>query len=106
MYENLFVIPNLPKVLSEDELKFYFSRYKTGDVEARNIIITSNIRLVFNRVLKVFINLPYEKNELIEVGLIGLIKAVDTFDYTKNIKFNSYAARCIENEILMFIRKD
>lgn len=69
-------------------------------------MIEHNIKLVINQVVKKFNNTPYDKEELVSVGLIGLIKAVDAFDYTKNFKFTTYAYRCINNEILMYINKN
>ncbi len=71
----------------------------------RDMIITGNLRLVYFRVYKYFSQADYDKDDLISIGSIGLIKAVDTFDYHKNIVFSNYAIQCIDNEILMALRK-
>ena len=76
-----------------------------GDIDCRNKIIECNIKLVLYRISTRFKVIPYDKNDLASVGLIGLIKAVDTYDINKEVKFVSYAVRCIDNEILMQIRK-
>ena len=78
---------------------------KNGDMVARDKIINHNIRLVINEVIKKFPNSPYDVKELVSIGLIGLIKSVDTFDITKGLQFATYSTRCINNEILMFMRK-
>lgn len=105
-YEELFIELNrLPKPLSKKELYSYFEQYKQGDLKAREQIIIHNIRLVLNQVIKKFANTPYEKKELVSIGIVGLIKSVDTFDTDKNFEFATYAVRCIYNEILMFLRK-
>lgn len=105
MIYNLFVdYKKLPEPLEQEELYDYFERLKMGDKAAREIIIEHNIRLVINRVKIVFNNTGYEEKELIAVGTIGLIKSVDTFDMSRGIKFNTYAIKCIDNEIRMFLR--
>ena len=105
-YNELFIEDKLPDPLSQSELYSYFEKMKSGDTKAREIIIKHNIKLVFNQVMKRFCNMPYEKKELISIGLIGLIKSVDTFDISKDRKFSSYAVKCIDNEILMFLRRE
>lgn len=92
------------KVINEDELKENFKKLKKGDLKARDRIIKSNIRLVILIAKKYNIE-GCELEDLVSLGTIGLIKAVDTFDIEKQIKFSTYAARCINNEILMNIRK-
>lgn len=104
-YNNLFIISNLPKPLKKDELFDCLKRSKEGDLEARNKAITHNVKLVLNQMMKKFSNSPYDQQELVSIGLIGLVKAVDTFDIEKGFNFATYAIRCIDNEILMFIRK-
>lgn len=104
-YNDLFIEQKLPNPLSKEETYYYFEKYKSKDMKAREIIINHNIKLVLYRVTKRFINFPYDKKELIQIGLVGLIKAVDTFDISKSIQFSSYASKCIDNEILMFVRK-
>lgn len=103
---NLFIQSKLPNILNLEELLNYFEKYHKGDQEAREIIINHNLKLVINRVLTKFLNTPYDTNELVSVGIIGLIKGVDTFDINKKINFSTYAIRCIDNEILMFLRKN
>ena len=93
---NVFDYYKLPEVLSKEETISYF---KNKDEKAREILITHNIRLVLNYVLK--LNTNYDKNELIEIALFGLIKAVDNYDYKKGISFSTFAISCIRNEILM-----
>ena len=94
----------LPKPLSKEEETAALIALEDGDEEARNTLIEHNLRLV------VYIAKRYETNpifmeDLISIGSIGLIKAVNTFKRDKNIKLVTYASRCIENEILMFLRK-
>ena len=105
-YCDLFIESELPEQLSKKELDNYFKKMQCGDIEAREEIITHNIRLVISFVLSKFINTNYELSELVAVGLIGLIKGVDTFDVNKNFQFSTYAIKCIKNEILMFMRKE
>lgn len=93
------------KVINEDELKENFKKLKKGDLKARDRIIKSNIRLVILIAKKYNIE-GCELEDLVSLGTIGLIKAVDTFDIEKRIKFSTYAACCINNEILMSIRKN
>lgn len=105
-YEDLFIAANLPKPLNKRELHTYFEKYnKDGDMAAREVIINSNIRLVISIVTKKYSSTPYDKKELVAIGLIGLLKSVDTFDIAKGLQFTTYAGRCINNEILMFMRK-
>lgn len=104
-YDDLFIDSKLPEPLTQAEIFNYFEKYKSGDTSAREIIIGRNIRLVLNQVLKRFSNAPYDKKELVSIGLIGLVKSVDTFDTSKKLQFSTYAIRCIDNEILMFMRK-
>lgn len=106
-YDEVFIESNkLPKLLTQKELYSYFEQYGQGDLNAREEIIIHNIKLVLNRVYKKFVNTPYDKKELVSIGLVGLVKSVDTFDAGKKIEFSTYAIRCINNEILMFLRKN
>lgn len=94
----------LPQPLSKEEEKEMLERWQQEDYEARNILIEHNLRLV------VYIAKRYETNpifmeDLISIGSIGLIKAIHTFKSDKNIRLVTYASRCIENEILMYLRK-
>ncbi len=87
-----------PKPLSGDEEKKYFIAMKSGDKNAKDKLIEHNLRLVAH-IIKKYYSITTEQEDLISVGTIGLIKAVNTFDYEKG-KFSTYASRCIENEIL------
>lgn len=106
MEYDLFVEKNMPEPLNQKEICDYFEKYKNGDSNAREILIERNVKLVFHQVTKKFANVPYDKKELVSIGIIGLIKSVDTFDISKNTKFSSYAITCINNEVLMFLRKE
>lgn len=106
MYENdMFIDQKLPAPLNNEELLECIRCARNGNLEARDEIIIHNIKLVLSLVLKKIANVPYEKKELVSVGIIGLIKATDTFDITKNFNFSTYAVSCINNEILTFTRK-
>lgn len=96
--------PNsFPKTLSSKEEQEYFKKAKNGDKKAKDKLVNHNLRLVAH-IIKKF-NFSHNNNEdLISVGTIGLIKAVNTFKIEKGIRFSSYASRCIENEILMNLR--
>lgn len=96
---------SLPKPLSSEEITTLFIKYQNGSNHARETLITHNIRLVIYEVYKNFKNVNYSKNDLVQIGNIGLIKAIDTYDRKKNTKFITYAAKCINNEILMFLEK-
>ena len=102
----LFVEKNLPKPLDDKEILEYFIRFQNGDLKSREIIINHNIKLVLYRVPGKFSSYPYDMDELVSIGLMGLIKAVDTFDINREVKFFTYALRCIDNEVLTFIRKN
>jgi len=92
-----------PEPLSPDEEKEYIEKMKLGDEEARNILIERNLRLVAH-ISKKYSTTNIDQDDLISIGSIGLIKAINSFDNSKNIRLATYAARCIDNEILMFIR--
>lgn len=92
-----------PEPLSQEEEKDCLERLKNGDEEARNILIERNLRLVAH-VSKKYSTTNVEQDDLISIGTIGLIKGINSFDPSKNIRLATYAARCIENEILMFLR--
>ncbi len=93
-----------PKPLSLGEEKEAFEKMKQGDMKARDKLISHNLRLVAHIVKKYTYSL--EADDLLSVGTIGLIKAIDTFDYGKKVQLSTYAARCINNEILMLIRSN
>ena len=92
-----------PKPLTAEEEKYYLVRYKGGDEKARQVLIEYNLRLVAH-IVKKYQSMEDDMEELISIGTIGLIKAVDTFDHEKASKLATYAARCVENEILMYMR--
>ncbi len=92
-----------PKPLSEEKEKEYLIRAKKGDIKARNLLVEHNLRLVAH-IIKKYYKVNQEQDDLVSIGTIGLIKAINTFDLDKNIKLSSYASRCIENEILMHFR--
>ena len=94
---------SFPPSLSADEEQYYLQKYLEGDLEAKHILIERNLRLVAH-VIKKYQHLEENPEDLISIGTIGLIKAVITFNPEKNNKLGTYAARCIENEILMFLR--
>ncbi len=95
-------VQGFPKPLTLEEEKKEFEKMKKGDKKAREKLISHNLRLVAH-VVKKYTN-TLEVDDLLSVGTIGLIKAIDTFDYDKKVQLSTYAARCINNEILMLIR--
>ncbi len=94
----------LPVPLSTDMEKIMLERVSYGDKEAKNILIEHNLRLVIY-IAKKFDNTGIDQDDLASIGTIGLIKAIDSFKIEKNIKLATYASRCIENEILMYLRR-
>ena len=94
----------LPPPLTKAEEQVVFQNIRDGKPNARDPLITHNLRLVVY-IAKRFENTGIDMEDLISVGTIGLIKAVNSFDFTKQIKLATYASRCIENEILMHLRK-
>ena len=92
-----------PKPLSHGEEKLYLKRCKEGDQTARNMLIEHNMRLVAH-VVKKYQCQDYDTEDLLSAGTIGLIKAVNTYDVDKGSRLATYAARCVENEILMLLR--
>lgn len=94
---------SFPHPLSSEKEREYLEKYKKdGDMEARNILVKHNLRLVVF-IAKKYINYP-DNEDLISIGTMGLIKAINTFDMTKGSQLATYASRCIENEILMTMR--
>ena len=91
------------KPLSANEELEYFEKYRNGDEEAREILILRNMRLVAHMV-KHYVPADKDRDEMISIGTVGLIKAVMTFDYKKGSRFATYAAKCIDNELLMALR--
>jgi RNA polymerase sporulation-specific sigma factor len=94
---------SFPRPLSASEEKHYLELYKSGDEDAKNVLIEHNLRLVAHIIKKYYSN-SRDQDDLISIGTIGLIKAVTTFDVEKGTRLATYAARCIENEVLMFFR--
>ncbi len=94
---------SFPKPLSAKEEREYLIKASEGDISARNKLVEHNLRLVAHIIKKYYSN-SSDQDDLVSIGTIGLIKAIDTFDLSKNIKLSSYASRCIENEILMHFR--
>ena len=95
---NLFDKPLNPK-----EEKYYIEEYEKGSVEAKNILIEKNLRLVAH-IAKKYSSNCRDSEDLISIGTIGLIKAVSSYNSGKNVKLATYAAKCIDNEILMYLR--
>ncbi len=92
-----------PEPLTAEEERIYLERLANGDEEARNILIEKNLRLVAH-VCKKY-NIPnLEQDDLISLGTIGLIKGINSFNLDKGVRLATYVARCIENEILMYLR--
>lgn len=94
---------SFPKPLSAKEERDYLARAAEGDLEARNILIERNLRLVAH-IMKKYYTQASDQEDLISIGTIGLIKGVSTFQPDKGTRLATYAARCIENEILMHFR--
>lgn len=92
-----------PEPLSKTEEDYYLKKYFEGDKEAKNKLIEHNLRLVAH-IAKRYANNEQELDELISIGSIGLIKAINSFKGEKNFKISTYASRCIENEVLMYLR--
>lgn len=97
-------INSFPKPLSAKEEKELLKRKKDGDLSARNELIEHNLRLVSHIIKKYYADYD-EQEDLISIGTIGLIKAIDSFDESKGVRLVTYSARCIENEILMYFRQ-
>lgn len=94
---------SFPNPLTPSEEKYYMQKYTEGDLEAKHVLIERNLRLVAH-VIKKYQYLDEDPEDLISIGTIGLIKAVVTFNPDKGNRLAAYAAKCIENEILMYLR--
>ncbi|MBQ1507643.1 MAG: RNA polymerase sporulation sigma factor SigK [Ruminococcus sp.] len=94
---------SFPKPLSEKEERECLERLKAGDNAARNKLVEHNLRLVAH-IIKKYYGAQGDQDDLVSIGTIGLIKAINTYDPDKKIRLSSYASRCIENEILMYFR--
>lgn len=95
----------LPPPLTREEEEYLLARLPSGDEAVRSLLIERNLRLVVY-IARKFENTGINIEDLVSIGTIGLIKAVNTFDTEKKIKLATYASRCIENEILMFLRRN
>ena len=94
---------SFPKPLSEKQEREYLKQFANGNLDARNKLVEHNLRLVAH-IIKKYYGVQSEQDDLVSIGTIGLIKAINTFNPNKNIRLSSYASRCIENEILMHFR--
>ena len=94
---------SFPKPLSSQEERAYLELAAAGDLQARNVLIERNLRLVAH-IMKKYYAQTSDQEDLISIGTIGLIKAIETFDLKKGARLATYAARCVENEILMYFR--
>lgn len=94
---------SFPQPLTAAEERYYMQKYTEGDLEAKHILIERNLRLVAY-IVKKYQSATDDMEDLLSIGTIGLIKAVVTFDSGKSVRLATYAARCIENEILMYLR--
>ncbi len=94
---------SFPKPLSAKEEQFYLERAAEGDLNARNILIERNLRLVAH-IMKKYYSQSADQEDLLSIGTIGLIKGIESFDAAKGARLATYAARCVENEILMYFR--
>lgn len=94
---------SFPPPLSSEEEQYYLQKYLEGDLEAKHILVEHNLRLVAH-IIKKYQHLEENPEDLISIGTIGLMKAIITFNPDKNNRLGTYAARCIENEILMMLR--
>ena len=92
-----------PEPLTADEEKYYIAEFEKGNEEAKNILIEKNLRLVAH-VCKKYSSTKVSQEDLISIGTIGLIKGINSFKSEKNVKLSTYVSRCIDNEILMYLR--
>ena len=103
MYALQLSTGSFPRPLTEQEERHYLELSAKGDLEARNILIERNLRLVAH-IMKKYYAQTSDQEDLISIGTIGLIKGITTFDPSKGARLATYAARCVENEILMYFR--
>lgn len=101
------MIEDLPKSLKRDEVVYYFKKYdETGNEEYREKLIVHNLRLVSKIVFNDFKDFKYDKDEMFSIGVEGLIKAVDNYDFRTGYLFSTFASVCIRNSILMYFRRE
>ena len=103
MYSLQLSTGSFPKPLTPEEERHYLALSAQGDLEARNVLIERNLRLVAH-IMKKYYAQTSDQEDLISIGTIGLIKGITTFDASKGARLATYAARCVENEILMYFR--
>lgn len=110
IFKNIFFLSgyitngnSFPQPLDETNERRLFEEYKTGNMDAKNELITRNLRLVAH-IIKKFNPATKDADDLISIGTVGLIKAIESFDYKKGNRLATFAAKCIENEILMYVR--
>ena len=96
---------SFPRPLKAEEEREYLARYAQGDLEARNKLVEHNLRLV-SHILKKYYVQAGDQDDLISIGTIGLIKGISTFKPDRKVRLATYASRCIENEVLMFLRRN
>ena len=94
---------SFPKPMSREEESYYLKLSAQGDLQARNVLIERNLRLVAH-IMKKYYAQTADQEDLISIGTIGLIKGIESFDCSKGARLATYAARCVENEILMYFR--
>ncbi|MCI9488502.1 MAG: RNA polymerase sporulation sigma factor SigK [Dorea sp.] len=99
----MLFLKSFPQPLTAAEERYYMQKYTEGDLEAKHILIERNLRLVAH-IVKKYQTVCDDTEDLLSIGTIGLIKAVVTFDPNKSVRLGTYAARCIENEVLMHLR--
>lgn len=100
-----YIVSNnlFPEPLSKEEEKMYLEKMENGDEEAKNILIERNLRLVAH-ISKKYSSTNVDQEDLISIGTIGLIKGINSFKVNKGTKLSTYVSRCIDNEILMYLR--
>ena len=103
MYSLQLQSGSFPKPLTKEEEQHYLALAAKGDLEARNVLIERNLRLVAH-IMKKYYAQTSDQEDLISIGTIGLIKGIESFDASKGARLGTYAARCVENEILMYFR--
>ena len=94
---------SFPRPLSKEKEREYLERWEQGDIEARNLLVEHNLRLV-SHILKKYYTQSEDNDDLISIGTIGLIKGINTYRADKGVRLATYVSRCIENEILMYFR--
>ena len=99
-----YVLQTFQKPLTAEEEFYYLTQSKNGDLNARNLLVEHNLRLVAH-IVKKYNSYERDMEDLISTGIIGLIKAINTYDLSKGNKLGTYASRCIENELLMLLRQ-